>query len=462
MLKSAANPAEQSPKFPFAERWASLLRSALLWDSVSYFASKIVPGLMGLISVPVFIRLIGLDQYGRFAVAVPILMAVGGASSGWLAQGLLRFHPIASDPVERRLAFDRAVTAATLATVFVTCIALASALAGLRTSLLAALASLAFCLSFVTYTVALAKFQARLQPAMVLRREIVRSAGCFILPVAFILLAGRKQFELLLLGQALAYAIALLSGPHWFRQGKQDSNPGLHLPEAVPVPSSPASQTIAQLLRFGWAIGLWLLLSQALPVIDRWTIQKFSGYASAGVYASLYEVAIRSFSFLVFPLTQAAHPRIMRAWNEGRLTESYRIIRHSVHSQLVIFVGAFAAVVAGAHPITRIIVGYDDTAAAHLLPVLFVGGFLWQFALLIHKPLEIEQRTGAMLAAMAVIVALNLVACFELVPRFGYAAAAYILVSSACVYIALVLCMTRFGALRNFQPLPEPQWDSCD
>lgn len=444
-------------------RLANMVRSALVWDSLSYFGGKVVPGFMGLISVPVFIRLIGLDQYGRFAVAIAILMAVGGASSGWLAQGVLRFHPVTGDLQGREITFSRAVNAGTLATVLFTCAVLALILAGSHTPLLASLAALAFCFSFVMYTITLAKFQAQLQPVIVLRRDIIRSVGSFVFPVALVLLTGRRQFELVLLGQAIAYAIAFLAGSsrlgharlgllrldHARLDRANEHGAVLRQPGAD---TTSTSEAIRQLWGFGWAVGLWLLLSQGLPVIDRWTIQKFAGYSSAGIYASLYEVAIRSFSFLVFPLTQAAHPRIMRAWNEGEFEASYRIIRYSVQTQLIIFMVALAGVVLAAHRVTRLILGFDDPAAARILPMLFIGGFLWQLALLVHKPLEIEQRTGAMLAAMAVVVMLNIAACFQFIPRYGYPAAAYILALSACCYITVTLCLTRFGAFRRFSP----------
>jgi O-antigen/teichoic acid export membrane protein len=446
-----------------ADRCASALRSALVWDSLNYFGSKIVPGLMGLVSVPVFIRLIGLDQFGRFALAVPILLAVGSASSGWLAQGILRFHPVASDPRGREISFDRAVTAGTLATVLITSALLIFILAGLHSALFASLISLAFCLSFVLYTITLAKFQARLQSVIVLRREAIRSAGSLLIPVALVLITGRKQFELILLGQALAYSMAFLPSSHWLgrrnEEGASIQGPPAH--QLLPTDSSTA-KTVRQLWQFGWAVGLWLLFSQGLPVIDRWTIQKFAGYSSAGVYASLYEVAIRSFSFLAFPLTQAAHPRIMRAWNEGQFEASYRIIRYSVQSQSIIFMTAFGVVFFASHRITRFILGFDDPIAARMLPILFVGGFLWQLALLLHKPLEIEQRTVAMLAAMAAVVVLNIAACFQFIPRFGYQAASYILGLSACCYIAFTLCLTRFDALRRFSPPAERRGEFCD
>src|ERR1700746_8096 len=98
----------------------AITQSPLLRDSLRYFGSKIVPGFIGLISVPVFIRLIGLNQYGRFAVVVPFLMAVAGASSGWLAQGVLRFHPSVTDSRAVKAVFDRAVTACSATSAVVT------------------------------------------------------------------------------------------------------------------------------------------------------------------------------------------------------------------------------------------------------------------------------------------------------------------------------------------------------
>ena len=145
----------------------------------------------------------------------------------------------------------------------------------------------------------------------------------------------------------------------------------------------------------------------------------------------------------------------MRAWNEGKFSESYRIIRYSMLYQFVIFGTVLGGVSFFSHRITRFILGFDDPTAARMLPVLLVGGFLWQLALMLHKPLEIAQRTGAMLAAMTAVVVLNLIACFIFIPRFGYEAASYILVFSAVSYIAFTLGMTRFRALRRFSDVAE-------
>jgi O-antigen/teichoic acid export membrane protein len=437
---------EREPPLPSAASKPAF-EYALVRDSLSYFGSKVMPGFMGLISVPVFIRLIGLDQYGRLAVAVPLLMAIAGATSGWLAQGVLRFHPVTADPPGRVLSFERAVKRCTFASLLITLSGLAAVSAGLRYSIFSLLISLAFCGSLLVYTVMLSKLQAQLQPVSVLHREAIRSIGGFVFPLLIIAITGRRQFELILLGQAIAYTVALLPSSGWREQNATTNFQQTH--------ADSTAEIVRELWRFGWAVGMWLLLSQVLPLIDRWTIQRFAGYASAGIYSSLYEIAIRSFSFLVFPLTQSAHPRIMRAWNEGHRAESYQMIRHSVLLQSAIFLVVIGGVSVTAPQITRLILGFDDPTAARLLPLLVIGGFLWQIALLLHKPLEISQRTIAMLIAMAAVVVLNVCACFLFIPRYGNLAAGYIVIFSACSYIVSTLFLSNFRAFRGYSPLTE-------
>jgi O-antigen/teichoic acid export membrane protein len=423
----------------------------LFRDSLGYFGSKVVPGFMGLISVPVFIRLLGAEQYGRFAVIFPVLMAIAGAGSGWLAQGILRFHPSPAESTDRQARFNVAVFAGATASVAVTGVVLVLVLVGLHYQIVPALIAMAFGFSLVIYVVTLARLQAQLRPMAVMKREVIRSVAAFVLSFLLILATGQKRFDLVLLGQALAYTIAVLptyGNGTLLRQVAR-------VFESAPSRAESINDILGQLWHFGWAVGVWLLLSQTLPVIDRWVIQRFAGYSKAGIYASLYEVAIRSFSFLIFPLTQAAHPRIMRSWNQGEYAVAYQIIRNSIKYQLVIFVAVFAVVLAFADRIVGLILGFDDQVAARMLPLLVLGGFLWQLALLVHKPLEIQKETTTMLAGMAITVGLNLLGNYLLIPRFGYVGAAYVVVFSAICYIAFTLFVTRFRVFRTPVPVAE-------
>src|SRR2546428_12802584 len=66
------------------------MRGKLFRDAFNYFLSKVVPGLMGLLSVLVFVRLVGYEQYGRYAVVFAFVMAWASGMAGGPGEGVLR------------------------------------------------------------------------------------------------------------------------------------------------------------------------------------------------------------------------------------------------------------------------------------------------------------------------------------------------------------------------------------
>jgi O-antigen/teichoic acid export membrane protein len=202
---------------------------------------------------------------------------------------------------------------------------------------------------------------------------------------------------------------------------------------------------LKRLWSFGWAVGIWLMLCQVLPIVGRSALQHYAGYKAAGTYASMYEVAVRAFSFFAFPVTQAAHPRIMQYWNQGQYDAARMAMRQSVRWQLLMFLPLEVGGVLFSRPLTALILGKGNSAPNSLLPLLMLGGFLWQLALLAHKPLEIMHRTKTMLVGMIVVFFLELFGNYVFVPRFGPDAVVLVFVLGAVAYLAFV-------ALNN--PLP--------
>jgi O-antigen/teichoic acid export membrane protein len=407
----------------------------LLRDSLGYLMSKVVPGFFGLISVPIFVRLIGIEGYGRLSVILPILLALVGAGSGWLQQSMLRFHPSAEDSSGgTESPFHRAVLYGTVLAVLGLALVLLPILVGLHYPWKVRGIAEAYCAFQLIYLVHLTRLQARLQPRAVLMNEALRSSAGFFLPIALVLVAGRRSFSLVLLGLALAYVLPLFTG--W---GRIRSPVGIaRLGRDHPRDQGSTPRILKELWRFGWAVALWLMLCQAMPIVGRSAIERYSGYAQAGVYASLYELAVRSFSLFASPVTQAAHPRIMRAWNLGDYTAARRTIGHAIRMQVLMFIPVEVIGIVFAGRLTRLALGAGTPVPGYLLPLLMLGGFLWQIALLVHKPLEIMQRTKTMLCAILIVLLIELAGNYLLVPKFGMKAAVIVFVAGALAYIALV------------------------
>ncbi len=412
------------------------VKNALIHDSLGYLMSKVVPGFFGLITVPVLVRLIGIEEYGRLSVILPILLALAGAGAGWLQQSMLRFHPSTEDRISSKSYFDRAVLLGTIYAVLVLCFALMPILGGLHYKWNIWFFAEAYCAIQLVYLVSLTRLQARLKPRSVLKNEAIRSAAGFVFPVALVFLAGQRSFSFVLLGLALAYALPLALNIGAWRSAKD------HLQRTIDDREHEPSRILKELWRVGWAVGVWLMLCQALPIVGRSAIQRYAGYAQAGVYASLYEIAVRSFSLFASPVTQAAHPRIMRSWNLGEYSAARRTIWHAILVQGLIFLPVEVIGIAFARPLTRLALGSNHPMSESLLPLLMLGGFLWQIALLVHKPLEIMQRTKTMLFGMLGVVLIECAGNYLLVPRFGVNAVVYVFVLGALAYIAFVALQT--------------------
>ena len=64
----------------------------LLGDALYYSISKIIPGLTGLISVILFFRLIGAEEYGKYSIIFSFTNLIAAFSFGWLNQSILRYR----------------------------------------------------------------------------------------------------------------------------------------------------------------------------------------------------------------------------------------------------------------------------------------------------------------------------------------------------------------------------------
>jgi O-antigen/teichoic acid export membrane protein len=428
---------------------APSLHARVFRDSLNYLLSKVIPGVAGLFSVMVFVRLVGYAEYGRYAVLFAIAMAFAWGFSGWLSQGTLRFQSKYLAPSDLQN-FRHATRIGTFfsATAGGAALTLALWVWG-RHSLSAIAVAVGFFVAALDYTVVLAQYQASLRSSAVLWCESVRAVASFLLPAALVLALRQKDHRLLLLGVLLGYLLPVVISKLSQRQasGGSEAISSLRLPHRE-------RDFLAEVWRYGWPVGLWLLCQQGLVVSDRYFIQRFSGDAAAGIYASMYDLIVRSFSLVFAPITQAVHPLAMRHWNVGERDQSVQAIRSGLRWQFYLFLPIAAILFAASDPISRIILGQTNPQAAAIVLPLALGGYVWQSALLAHKPLEILCQTRRMLVGMLTALLINVGGNYWLIPRFGFRAAAYLSIASSLVYLLVLRIVTprKFFAQDSVTP----------
>ncbi len=417
----------------------------LLSDSLHYFISKIIPGLMGLLSVTTFVRLVGYEEYGHYAVSLAVVLALSSWMSGWLTPGILRFF---SDYEGTNQAdhFERAITLGSLASLVPGTLCV---FVGLRLFIGRGrwinLVGMSLVYAIFVYTILISKLQAKLMARRVVLVEAVRSVASFTIPAVAILTIGAKHYAILLTGVLASYILPLvgcrflkptsteLPRQHFLRLGSWQAETPL----------------LRQIWRYGWPVALWFLCSQGLSVTDRYLIQLFRGYSDAGIYSSLYDVVIKSFSLLFYPIALATHPLIMKYWNGGNRDVAISVVQASLKYQTALCLPILVVLAALAPWVAHLVLGARDVVACRLILPLAIGGFLWQISFLVHTPLQIMCKTSRMLLSILIALGVSLVGNYVLIPTFGYLAAAYVNIAAALAYLLMLAILTPIAEFRR-------------
>ena len=66
---------------------------SLLTDSAKYAITKVLPGMVGLISVILIVKIVGAEEYGKYSIVYSFILTITAFCGGWLNQALLRYYP---------------------------------------------------------------------------------------------------------------------------------------------------------------------------------------------------------------------------------------------------------------------------------------------------------------------------------------------------------------------------------
>jgi len=409
----------------------------LIKDSLKYSVTKIIPGVMGLIAVIVFIRMIGAEEYGKYSVQLSFLMACSAFTVGWLNQSTLRYYSKYQNDQQLPQVFFIGLVFSLLLGSLILVIGSLVTINSQKFPLTNIGLALFLALCFFQFLSTV--LRAQLRPNVVIIVTALQSILGIVLPLLLLWVLGHNH-KYLLLGLAGSY-IALPLVFSVFNIGRLkifwlSANDNRHQYKLI----------LSEFFRYGFPLSLWFGVSLSLPFFDRFFIEYFYGFENTGIYASFTDLVIRIFSILVFPLTLAAHPRIMSAWNNNNQSAAITIWRKALQYQLGIFIILVATVMIFTDQIfSLLMVALPELniSYSYLLMPILIGGFLWQFALLCHKPLEMEQRTKLMVVLMLAALCVNLIGNIVYLPHYGIIATAYTYMASAGVYIIAVIYFSR-------------------
>lgn len=400
----------------------------LLIDSATYMLAKAVPGGLGLLSVVIFVNLVGEVEFGRYAVAFAIVNTWAAAAGGWFYQGVLRMA--GRWPTQRAEFAPVARRGLSVASVGFGIAALAHfAVAPQVGSLWVIGSALALGIFMILQSTLLAVLQAQLAAKRAFAAEFLRSSLGFAAAIGLSFLASDRVAGLIL-GTALGYAFSLyLSRPR--RPCTQSPQVGGSEPP-----------TLCAIWRYGWPLSLWYGGQLAMPLIDRSLIAADLGMAETGRFTALSELFTRCFSIILFPIIQALLPRAIRLWDSNDREGARALLVRTW--QVILALGSVSVLVAYlASPLVGPVLAMSHSPEPALVVTLASGGLVWQLALLAHKPLELAGRTREMFAVMAVATGLKFAMTKWLLASSGPLGAAIATLLAGLLYCGVTMWLSQ-------------------
>ena len=406
----------------------------LLRDALYYSISKIIPGLTGLISVILFFRLIGAEEYGKYSIIFSFTNLIAAFSFGWLNQSILRYRLTYNSSVKILspilMGFIFGIILVTLFVITTSIFEFPIIFSNKSVIFLA--------ISIGIFNIVKSTFQSEELPNKVILITSFQSILMIICSIILIKLYNNDA-KSLILGISFGYLIPILPYTKLFTSN---------------VITKKNIKRIKPFFNYGAPLSLWLGISLSLNFLDRYFIEYYFGSSLMGSYAGFSEFIIRIFSIVIFPITLAVHPILMNKWNKNKnIHDSLMKLIQASLIQIIIFIIMLIPLSFFKDSFFYLIqtmIPELDNSMNKIMIHIFIGGFLWQIALVLHKPLEIEERTLIMVVCIILSLLINLIGNIYFLPKFGILATGYIMIVSASTYIiSSILFSKSFRKLKK-------------
>ncbi|MFN3857929.1 MAG: polysaccharide biosynthesis C-terminal domain-containing protein [Caulobacter sp.] len=412
----------------------------MFWRGVlGYLPVNVAQGVVGLLTIVVFTRLLTPADYGVYAIAYSAMVLAHTALFTWTEAAMARFQARARARGELA---DHVVTLyrawSVLGLGFPVLAGLAVWLAPVDWALKVAISSgLAAILFRSLIKLVQERRRADGEVASAATLDIAQTVGGFAVGVvcAAVGLGGASP----LIGLAVVSAISLV----------------FVLPRELSLMKGGAWKRSRAMVYAGYGVpvSLSLILSLVISSTDRFVLAAFLGEAETGIYHAGYSLANRTLDVVFIWLGMAGGPAIVAALERGGKEAMQRAAREQISFMVLLTLPAAIGLALVAHPLSQVLVGPAMAeGAARVTPWIAVAAFLSGITTYyLHQAFTLGRRTELLLAAMVAPAVLNLVLNLVLVPRFGMDGALW---ATAASYAVGAGASWLFGRRVIRMPLP--------
>jgi O-antigen/teichoic acid export membrane protein len=432
-IDTPAEPVTIAP--PVAASAVTSELKALARQSSHYTVGLIANLCLGLISFPIYTRVLSVSEYGIMDLGQRLMLMLVIASKLGFQNASLRFYnreEFAADEGAKKkfystIFFGMLTTSLTAATLFqiAALVIPKSALLGPLTNLLYLILGLTLLRAMGSVLWGFLRIEERTKAyngLQVILRGVTLGVVCALFPlighVARVYFVAALGVEALMISGLTGWLVrrgvlALRSfDPKFFR--------------------------IA--LAFGAPLVAYEFAFAALGSADRFLVRHYVGADQLGLYSVAYGLSNNVNEFLVAPLTLALVPIYMRIWNSDGIEKTTAFLNVACDIFILVAAGVLAAVAAAGHSVLVLLASSKYAGADHLIPVILGGLLIWTANVFVGAGLLIHKQTLKMSGFLVVAAIVNVTLNCLLLPKVGLMGGA---VACLLSYLTCIVLLAR-------------------
>jgi O-antigen/teichoic acid export membrane protein len=412
----------------------------MFWRGVlGYLPVNIAQGVVGLLTIVLFTRVLTPEAYGTYALAFAVSSLTQTVLLTWTEAAMARFH---AKRVEDGRLPDHFATiyrlwgVAALGTPVIAAIALVfmPMSASVKTAMAAAFAAV-LVKSLAKLSQERRRAAGEVSGAALL--DIVQTIGAFVIGLILAMVGLGGAAPLLGVG-AISLICLIFVLPADLKRMR-----GGHFDKAM----------AHDYASYGIPVSLSLILALVLSSTDRFLLAAYLGEATVGVYHAGYSLGSRILDVVFIWLGMAGGPALVAALERG----GPDAVKDAAHEQASLMTLLTLPTAVGlalvAKPLAALMVGPAlHVGAAHVTPWIAASGWLsgvTTYYLL--QAFTLGRRTPMLIASMSIPAVANLVLNLLLIPRFGLDGALWATTASYALGAVAAWALGRAA-----QPLPIP------
>jgi O-antigen/teichoic acid export membrane protein len=332
---------------------------------LKYSAIKMLPGVFGLITLPLVILYLGLEDYGRYSILQAYTLLVVAVGSALVTQPMYRYLSSAPDDQSKFSCMVIMVSAIasslTLATVWL-----------YSKSFVYASGMSLFSLLAILYAYTAVLFQLDGAIAKLAYIEFLRVGLFFTLVVG-----GESYIGSLTIAQVIYASVVSYATPMLF-----------YMPTIkFEMPKLP---WLRERFLYGLNGAVWLLIAGAPWLVGKAMIDSAAGSLALGQFSAISDIFYRGFGMINSAVVMSVFPLLSREWDSGNLGAVRRIYFLGLVVYLALSAASYFALCMLFWFFPEYFGDFDLLTGSTLL--LIVACIIWQILSLTHKRIELALR----------------------------------------------------------------------